>query len=151
MAQGFTGRHMAVGMIAFFGVVIAVNMVMATAASRTFGGTVVDNSYIASQRFNRWLDEADAAGKLGWSVTLDRRDGRALILLRDGGGAMAGASVRAVAHHPLGRLPDRPLRFEPLGGGYYESRQPLPPGRWQLRIEVEAHSRSARFLSELAA
>ncbi|MFP5454579.1 MAG: FixH family protein, partial [Alphaproteobacteria bacterium] len=55
MRRGFTGRHMAASMVGFFTVVIAVNVTMATVASHSFGGTVVDNSYVASQRFNRWL------------------------------------------------------------------------------------------------
>ncbi|MGE0776676.1 MAG: FixH family protein, partial [Sphingomonadaceae bacterium] len=55
MTRSFTGRHMAIILIAFFGVVIAVNFYMARMAIGTFGGTVVDNSYVASQRFNGWL------------------------------------------------------------------------------------------------
>mgnify|MGYP001281167617 CR=1 FL=1 len=38
----FTGRHMATILIAFFGVVITVNIVMARFALSTFGGTVVE-------------------------------------------------------------------------------------------------------------
>jgi hypothetical protein len=59
----FTGRHMAMIMIAFFGVVIAVNVLMARFAVSTFGGVVVENSYVASQHFNRWLDEARVEGR----------------------------------------------------------------------------------------
>src|SRR3546814_19411645 len=56
----FTGRHAAMILIAFFGVVISVNIVMASFALSTFGGTVVDNSYVASQHSNEWLATADA-------------------------------------------------------------------------------------------
>src|SRR3546814_3241852 len=56
----FTGRHAAMILIAFFGVVISVNIVMASFALSTFGGTVVDNSYVASQHYNEWLARADA-------------------------------------------------------------------------------------------
>ena len=51
----FTGYHMTAILVAFFGVVIVVNFVMARYAVATFGGTVVDNSYVASQEFNGWL------------------------------------------------------------------------------------------------
>src|SRR3546814_8818871 len=51
----FTGWHMTAILIAFFAAVIAVNMLMATVAVRSFGGTVVENSYVASQKFNGWL------------------------------------------------------------------------------------------------
>ena len=43
----FTGRHMAAIMVAFFGVVIAVNVYMARLATSTFTGVVVENSYVA--------------------------------------------------------------------------------------------------------
>ena len=59
MSRPFTGRHMAMILVAFFGVVIVVNLIMARYASSTFGGIVVENSYVASQEFNKWLDEAE--------------------------------------------------------------------------------------------
>lgn len=48
----FTGRHMLAIMLAFFGVIIAVNGVMATFATRSWSGLVVENTYVASQQFN---------------------------------------------------------------------------------------------------
>src|SRR3546814_12110259 len=62
----FTGRHAAMILIAFFGVVISINMVMASFALSTFGGTVVDNSYVASQHYNKRLERADAQDRPGW-------------------------------------------------------------------------------------
>ena len=44
MTKAFTGRHMAAIMVAFFGVIIAVNFTMARFATATFGGRVVENS-----------------------------------------------------------------------------------------------------------
>ena len=72
-ARPFTGWHMTAILVAGFAVVIAVNMAMATIAVRSFGGTVVENSYVASQKFNGWLAQARAQEKLGWRdrVTLD--------------------------------------------------------------------------------
>ena len=71
--KAFTGRHAAMILVAFFGTVIGVNMVMASFALSTFGGTVVDNSYVASQHYNEWLARADAQDRLGWdkSVTVN--------------------------------------------------------------------------------
>ena len=65
----FTGWHMTGILVAFFGVVVSVNVFMARAAISTFGGTVVDNSYVASQKFNGWLDKAEAQKALGWTVS----------------------------------------------------------------------------------
>jgi nitrogen fixation protein FixH len=130
----FTGRHMAAILVVFFGVIIAVNVVNARYASATFGGEVVENSYVASQDFNRWLDEAKAEDQLGWDeVTTWRPDGRVVVAVR---GAPRGVVIKAMARHPLGRLPDRALTFDRIGGGRFLSRQALPDGRWDLRLTL---------------
>lgn len=132
----FTGWHMAAILVAGFGVVVAVNFTMAHFASATFGGVVVENSYVASQNFNRWLDEADKEKALGWQVGTSRRaDGRLSVTL---GGVPEGASLAAEARHPLGRLPDVALTFAPDGQGQFVSREVLPAGRWTLRLELQA-------------
>lgn len=140
-ARPFTGRHMAVIMAAFFGVVIAVNLFMARMAGSSFTGVVVENSYVASQHYNRWLAEARAGERLGWHAAARREaDGHLVIALT---GVPAGAAVSADARHPLGRAPDRVLRFVP-SGGLYRSVAPLPAGRWRVRIEVRAAGHSWR-------
>ena len=60
----FTGKHMAAVFIGGFGVVIAVNLVMASYAVGSFHGTVVENSYVASQNYNDWLRQAAASKAL---------------------------------------------------------------------------------------
>lgn len=135
----FTGRHITAILMGFFGLVIAVNLLNARYASSTFGGEVVENSYVASQDFNRWLDEAKTEDKLGWDeVTTWRPDGRVVVALK---GAPHGAVLKAVARHPLGRLPDRTIAFERIGPDRYLSRQALPDGRWDLRLTVAAGGR----------
>ena len=117
MQRAFTGRHMATILVAFFGVIIAVNVVNARYASATFGGEVVENSYVASQRFNRWLDEAKNEKALGWDeVTTWRPDGRLVVALV---GVPDGAAVEVLARHPLGRMPDRSLTFDRIAAGRY--------------------------------
>ena len=134
--RAFTGRHMAAILVAFFGVVIVVNLVNARYASSTFGGVVVENSYVASQGFNRWLDEAKNEQALGWdAVTTWRPDGRVIVAVR---GAPAGTVLKAMARHPLGRLPDRALTFDRTANGQYLSRQALPEGRWDVRLTLAA-------------
>jgi nitrogen fixation protein FixH len=134
--RAFTGRHMAGVLVAFFGVVFAVNMANARFASATFGGEVVENSYVASQDFNRWLDEAKTEKALGWDeVTTWRPDGRIVVAVS---GAPAGVALRAVARHPLGRLPDRALTFDAIAAGRFLSREALPEERWDIRLTLAA-------------
>ncbi len=147
MTRYFTGRHMAAITVAFFAVVIAVNLVMATLATRSFGGTVVDNSYVASQHFNRWLGEADAQRRQGWGVSVTREKDHAIVSLN----APADARIEAVALHPLGRLPEIPLHFARDSGGRYRSAEALPIGRWRLQIVVRSGAQTAHFLDEVPA
>lgn len=151
MSRRFTGWHMAAIMIAFFAVVLGVNVLMATLASRTFGGTVVDNSYVASQKFNQWLAEARAQDALGWRARIARNDrGRLLVELAAPDGPLSGARVTGAAHHPLGRAPDLELTFAPTGEGAYLSAETMPDGRWTVRIAAVRSGEEARFVRDLA-
>lgn len=143
----FTGRHMAGILVAFFTVIIAVNVTMACLAGGTFGGIVVENSYVASQQFNRWLDEAAKERTFGWEAKLARTpDGRVAVTLTSGEPALR---LVATARHPLGRLADRELTFTALGAGRFISVQRLPAGRWRLRLAAAGHSMTWRTEQEL--
>jgi nitrogen fixation protein FixH len=147
----FTGWHMFAILLAFFGVVVSVNMVMATAAMRTFSGTVVDNSYVASQHFNTWLSEARAQERLGWTTRLGVDNGRHVtVTLSDRGAPLAGAEIEAVARHPLGRAPDVSLHFQARGAGVYVSRGALPAGRWLVHFEVRRGGKDLRLIESLS-
>ena len=142
MGRAFTGRHIAAILVAFFGLIVAVNFTMARFASSTFGGIVVENSYVASQQFNGWLADAKAAEALGWdAVTTWRPDGRLALAVS---GAPAGTTAEGLARHPLGRLPDRAIVFEATGPGRFLSREALPDGRWTLRLALSADGQEWR-------
>lgn len=148
MARPFTGWHMTAIIVAFFGVVIAVNATLATLASRTFSGTVVDNSYVASQQFNSWLAAGRAQKALGWTVRVDLDGARHVRLAAH---VPTGATVTAVAVHPLGRVPDQRLEFITGTGGAYLSRTALPAGRFVVRVKVRAAGHVADFDGDVPA
>lgn len=132
----FTGRHMAAVFVGGFGIVIAVNLVMASFAVGSFHGTVVDNSYVASQKFNGWMQRAENSRALGWEVTPSRRaDGRVMIETR---GVPAGAVIAADLRRPLGAKDVMPLTFGPAGEGRWLSNEIVSADRWTLRIAITA-------------
>ncbi len=142
MAGTFTGRHMAAILVGFFAVVLAVNLLLARLAGATFGGVVVENSYVASQHFNRWLGEAERERRLGWQASVTRRaDGRLVVTLT---GAPDSVTLTALARHPLGHLPDVRLGFARDAGGAFVSNETLPLGRWRLRLEASAEGKTWR-------
>jgi len=141
----FTGWHMTAILVAGFSVVIAVNMLMATLAVRSFGGAVVENGYVASQKFNGWLAQARAQEKLRWRdrVTLDAARHVRMEL------NVWGAQVSAVAQHPLGRAPNIMLRLHEVTPGVYASDRALPAGRWQLRFDIRHGGGEEHLLREI--
>ncbi len=132
----FTGRRMAAIFVGGFAVVIAVNLLMASIAVGSFHGTVVDNSYAASQSYNGWLKQAAASKALGWQAVPHRRaDGRVVV---EALGVPADAQMTATAERPLGAREDTPLTFAPEAQGRWVSREALAPGRWQVRLAIRA-------------
>ena len=134
----FTGWHMTLVLGGFFGVVIAVNVLMADLAVSTFSGVVVENSYVASQAFNGWLGAAKADRALGWRLDAARAPGgRMRFTLADASGALLrGAKVSALADHPLGAPAPVRLALHEQAPGVYEA--PLAAGRWHIAVEVRA-------------
>lgn len=132
----FTGKHMAGVFVGGFAVVIAVNLVMASYAVGSFHGTVVDNSYVASQKYNGWIARAEASKALGWQAVPARRaDGRVVI---EAIAVPEGAAVTAEAERPLGARETTGLTFAPAGQGRWVSNETLAAGRWQVRMAIRA-------------
>jgi nitrogen fixation protein FixH len=133
----FTGWHMTAILVAFFGIVMAVNFYMARMAVGTFGGTVVDNSYVASQEYNSWLGAAARQDKLGWNVKVSLDASRHVhVDARSDGVAITQMTAIGDALHPLGRADDIALSFAPTHDGALISTTALPAGRWNLRLSL---------------
>ena len=143
----FTGKHMAAVLVTGFGIVAAVNFTMAYYATGGFHGVVVENSYVASQKFNGWLEEAEAERALGWEAKPSREaDGR-IILSTDG--VPEGATITAALRRPLGAHEFTDLTFAPSGNGQYRSNETVDHGRWTMRLHIEAEGHKWAEESEL--
>lgn len=138
---------MAMVMAGGFGIVIAVNLFMATLAVGGFSGVVVKNSYVASQNFNGWLERAEAQDALGWDIVASRaQDGTVLVEMRN---VPEDAALAAVARRPLGEPDRREVAFAGSPAVGFKSTEPLPEGRWLLRLSVVSGEREWRGQSEL--
>ena len=143
----FTGKHMAAVFVGGFGIVIAVNLFMAFHAVGGFHGTVVDNSYVASQKYNGWLAKAESSRALGWQVVADRRDDGRVVL--ETIAVPAGATIAVAAERPLGAREATSLTFAPEAQGRWVSNEALAAGRWQLRMAIRASGQEWAGESEL--
>ena len=146
----FTGWHMTAILVVFFGIVMAVNFTMARMALGTFGGTVVDNSYVASQNYNRWLAEGDKQNRLGWTVKAELTTDRFVVI--DGqknGLPLQATTAVGDALHPLGRAVDMPLTFKAMPDGKLKSTTALPVGRWNVQISLRQSADIYKFVEQL--
>jgi nitrogen fixation protein FixH len=135
-----TGWHMAGIVCLFFGTIIAVNIVMAVAATGTFPGLVVENSYVSSQHYDELLAKAHAQDQQGWRATLTAgNDGTLGFALADSNGRhVPSLLVSAHVGRPSTTHEDRSIEFAADRDGFYASREPLPPGLWEVDIEARS-------------
>jgi nitrogen fixation protein FixH len=127
----FTGKHMLATMVAFFGVVIAVNLVMARFAITTWSGLVVPNTYVASQEFNAKAAEARAIAALGYHINIDSNVKGLAITFTDADGKLALAdSMIAELRRPVGEHQDREMVLTRDSDGIYRGAGELLEGEW---------------------
>lgn len=130
----FTGRHMLIVMIAFFGVIIGVNLLLATVASRSWTGLVVDNSYVASQNFNAELDASRAQAKLGWKSRLLIDGQAATVIFSDENGVLEALTVTLELSRPTHEAADRSIELSEAESGQYRAPVRLDPGVWNAEL-----------------
>ncbi len=134
----FTGWHMLMCMIAFFGVIIAANVTMAVLANRTWPGLIAKNGYVASQDFNKKLAHARALKAQHWRSSLQYRAGKIHFTLRSSDNKpVVFARMTLKIGRPAGQSSDLtlPLRYE--ADGRYSADIALQAGVWALEIMGE--------------
>jgi nitrogen fixation protein FixH len=137
----FTGRHMLALVLLFFGTVIAVNIVMAVAATGTFPGLVVENSYVASQHYNETLAEERAREQAGWRADVAAPDGVIAVRIVDRDGQpLRSLAVTVTAGRPSTTQEDRTFDLVADGSGY-RAAEALPEGLWDLAVEARDDGR----------
>jgi nitrogen fixation protein FixH len=132
-------------MIAFFAIIVGVNVFMAHAAISTFGGVETASSYHAGQMFERDVAMAKAQDAQHWQVDAKlarAADGTTLIDItaRDETGAPV-SSVNATMQfaRPTDRRLDRTVAVHQTGPGHFVGDADLAAGQWDLVIELSHH------------
>ena len=143
MTKRFTGWHFTAIMVGGFSIVVAVNLFMASMAVGSFGGVVVENSYVASQNYNKWLADARAEDQLGWTATVTRNgDGQLEITT---GGTPVDTQAQVELRHPLGKKEVLNWQLVPQGDGRFVSADRLPEGRWLVRLTLASGDQQRKF------
>ena len=127
----FTGKHMLATMVAFFGVIITVNLIMARFAVTTWSGLVVPNTYVASQEFNGRAAQSRAIAALGYQIDLDTdADGMSIVFTDSNGAAALADSIFVQLRRPVGTDQDRKMVLMRGSDGIYRAAGALAEGEW---------------------
>lgn len=132
----FTGWHMLASMLAFFGVIIAVNLTMAVLASSSWTGLIVKNGYVASKDFNGKLAAARQQADRGWHAEPAYDGGRFSLRLTDSEGRPVLLDALAASYgRPVSSAADATTVLTHAGNGLYLAEQRLEKGLWQISFE----------------
>lgn len=133
----FTGRHMLAVMVAFFGVIIAVNLTLAWFANSSWSGLIVANGYVASQEFNRSEARVRAQALLGWQADLAHTGTTFTVTMKAKDGVrLAGLKLEGTLRRPVTAKDDIVLAFTVAGSGAYSAPAILAKGQWDLELSA---------------
>jgi nitrogen fixation protein FixH len=141
-ARILTGRHVLQWLVAFFGIVFAVNGVLVRAAISTFGGVETLSSYRAGLQFEQEVGLVARQDALHWQVTGKlARDSAGVAVLdvtaRDAQGApLSGLTADARLAHPADDRLDRVIAVRSVAGGVFRGAAQAQPGQWELIVDL---------------
>ena len=150
-----TGRHVFLMLVAFFGVMIIVNIIFTVMAVKSFTGEDVPKSYRQGLEYNQTLETRREQSGLGWSVSANsyQTDGFTQIVVRledQDAKALSGFSIEGVLRHPTDKAFDQSLSFQDTGLGRYAAKIKLPAGQWQLKAKaIDEAGQSLNFTHDL--
>lgn len=147
--RAFTGRHMWLLVIGFFGVIIAVNVGMAIVASTSWTGLVVTNSYVASQEFEEKRLAHQAQKAAGWQATFTYSPGHAkLIVIDSAGNPIDLGAVTLKVNRPVGGHDDQAVALERALDGGYAAPLHLAAGVWDALVQADETAKGSFELHE---
>ena len=148
-----TGTKVFLMLVAFFGLVIGVNVTMMKLAIGTLPGTDVDSPYAAGLAYDREISAAQDQAARKWQVNahIERRaDGAATLQVdaRDANGRpMSGLTFGGRLERPTDKRADLRIELSEAGIGVYRGNAAtVAPGQWDLVIEGDVRGERV-FLS----
>ena len=133
-------------LVGALGVVVTVNIFMAVLANRTAPGLAVQGSFATSNAYGAIQAEAKRQVGLGWSLDVSLRGGRVEAKLAgQGGAALPGAVLTALAMRPVGQAAPLALGMTEDGAGGFRSDIVLPgQGQWDITFVAKHEGRTFR-------
>ena len=126
------------------GVVVAVNVTMATLAVRSSPGLAVQGSFATSNAYGAIQQEARRQAGLGWSLEVALPDGVLQARLAGPNGApLPGARLRASATRPVADAAPVALEMQAGPDGTFRAASPMPgQGQWDVLFIAQSDGRT---------
>jgi len=131
------GRHVLAMLLAFFGVVFAVNGVFLTSALRSYTGVVSVEPYVKGLKYNDRIVADERQAQLGWqeTLTLDASGTVAVDFREDGGRPVRGLKISGSIGRPsTSRLDRQIVLTESDPGRYVANVGALDDGTWVVEL-----------------
>ena len=132
-----TGKKVLAIALVFFGIIIAVNFWLAYNAISTFPGLEVENSYVASQN---WDKERAAQVSLGWTLKpeYDPDNEQLRLTFTDRDGLTPRISdISVLVGRPTEEKDDQTPAMQ-RDEGTFVAPVKLAPGKWMLHVEARS-------------
>jgi len=145
LASGIQGRHVLLGLFAFFGVVFLVNGIFVYYALGTFGGGDTSDPYRKGLNYNETLAEAARQDAQGWRAELiyGAKTGQLALSVTDKEGQpVSGLHLTATVGRPATDWEDLGVNFREAPAGTYEASLHLAPGQWVVQLQSQDLSRA---------
>lgn len=135
-----TGRKVLIGLVAFFGVIFAVNGALVYFAVSSWPGLSADRPYGQGLEYNAVLLAADAQAARGWRSELSQRTAAGevhfqVVMQTAAGAPLSGLALRLDLERPLGADDRLSVAVpEAAPGTYRATTARLPAGRWYATL-----------------
>jgi nitrogen fixation protein FixH len=151
--SGIRGVHVAIIMVAFFAVIIALDALFITFAIQSHPGEKVKNSYVLGLEYNKELARQAEQKALGWELAAGMVDDDATLLVRltdATGEPLRGMAVSARMHVAGVRQDLEPVWLAERAPGEYAMAAPIQhPAKIDAVIAV-SHTREGAAVFEAA-
>jgi nitrogen fixation protein FixH len=129
-------------LLAFFGTIIGMNVVLIRVAVSSFSGVETESSYKAGLAFKNDVAAAHAQDALHWTVEAslqrDSAETRIAVSAKDAEARpLSGLTLEARLAHPTDKRRDIAVDFVELTPGQFQSLTPVPQGQWDLVIGLK--------------
>jgi len=148
----WTGWTVLITLLAFFGVIFAVNGAMIYAALSTLSGTDTDSAYQAGLQYEQEVARAQAQDGRHWQVdaklTPSATGERIDLSARDASGRpLSGMDALITFERPTDRRLDHSVSVIEDGAGRFHGSTALAAGQWDVVIEL-THNGAEMFRSK---